>query len=83
VASPINCRKAHLVLNFYVSTGKYQVLDDLYPLKRSGKHECSLVCFVRGVNVNAIMDQERAQAVEITGSSSTQKLDGGEAHESG
>jgi len=82
VASPINSRKAHLVLNFYVSTGKYQELNDLYPLKRSGKHECSLVCVVGGVNVNAL-DQERAQAVEITGSSSTQKLDGGEAHQSG
>jgi hypothetical protein len=82
VASPIKSSKAHLVLNFQVSTGTYQVLDDLYPLKRSGKHECSLVCIVRGVNVNAL-DQERAQPVEITGSSSTQELDGGEAHQSG
>jgi len=82
MASPIKSSKAHVVLNFYVSTRKYQELDDLYPLKRSGKHECSLVCFVGGVNVNAL-DQKRAQAVEITGSSSTQELDGGEAHQSG
>jgi hypothetical protein len=38
VASPIKSSKAHVVLNFYVSTRKYQVLDDLYPLERTGKH---------------------------------------------
>jgi hypothetical protein len=82
LSSPISSSQAQLVLNFHVSTCSYQVLDDLYSLEGSCKHERSLVGFVCAVDVNAL-GQKRAQAVKIAGGGSAQEFEGADLHESG